>query len=474
MTRTLATQLILATLVLVVVAAGLRRGSWNRKDDDLALAGGGSLGLSATSRDALSRTIEQMEARRQRNPQDRAATLLLCDALMRQSRATGQPALVYRALFYLEPAVASNPEDYELRRMLATLYGSVHRFGDALREANRCREQRPSDPWNYGVIGDAHVELGEYQQAFTAIQQMVELKPSAAAYSRVSYALELQGRLEWAVQAMQLAVDATPAPDTESSAWFHAHLGDLLLQLNRLPEARLAFAWAERVFPRHPLVRAAIARLKEAEGDDDGALAMNREVFDRTGLPDIAAAIGDILARHQNLKEAERWYGVAEDAWRRGGQSERDHLAAFLAEHDRHLDEAVMLATERLSASRTIWSYDAFAWACYKSGRLSDAGRAAAEALRTGTRNAGILYHAASISLAAGDRAGAQRLLNLLPASAAQPRRIASAIETLQAEVELEHPPHRLPSRALKSSNQLKTRLMCVSGAAGVAVAGEY
>ena len=49
------------------------------------------------------------------------------------------------------------------------------------------------DPVNYGVIGDAHLELGEYDEAFDAFDRMMELRPSAAAYARVAYARELQG-----------------------------------------------------------------------------------------------------------------------------------------------------------------------------------------------------------------------------------------------------------------------------------------
>lgn len=431
----LVNNLILATAATVVVAGGAYRGRWHAADDDSALARPAAIGMTATSRDALARTIERMEGRRARDPQDREATLLLSDALMRQARATGRPALVERALFFLEPAASSRQDDYERHRMLATLYASAHRFREALREAERCRGLRPDDPWNYGVIGDAHLELGEYAEAFAVIQQMVELKPSAASYSRVSYALELQGQMEPAVQAMQLAVDATSPADAESTAWFRTHLGDLLLQQGKLAEARLSYAWAERAFPRHPLLRTAVARLKEAEGDDDGALEMYREVHGATGAPDAAAAIGDILERRGNREEAEHWYAVAEETWRRGGLAERDHLALFLAEHDRHIDEAVTLATSRVATSPTIWSYDALAWASYKAGRLADAERAAAQALRTGTRHAGLLYHTAAIRLASGDRGGARRLIDRIPATAARPR-LVPAIDVLRAQVD--------------------------------------
>jgi hypothetical protein len=92
---------------------------------------------------------------------------------------------------------------------------------------------------------------------------MLDVKPTSAAYARASYALELQGKLPDAVEAMTLAVDAANPRDPESIAWFRAQLGNLYVKAGRLPEARLEYAWAERVFPGHPFAREGIARLPE-------------------------------------------------------------------------------------------------------------------------------------------------------------------------------------------------------------------
>jgi hypothetical protein len=45
----------------------------------------------------------------------------------------------------------------------------------------------------HGVMGDALVELGRYDEAFVQIQRMVDLRPDLSSYARVSYARELQG-----------------------------------------------------------------------------------------------------------------------------------------------------------------------------------------------------------------------------------------------------------------------------------------
>ena len=38
---------------------------------------------------------------------------------------------------------------------------------------------RPDDVWNDGVIGDAAIELGRYDEAFAAFDRMASLKPTA-------------------------------------------------------------------------------------------------------------------------------------------------------------------------------------------------------------------------------------------------------------------------------------------------------
>jgi len=59
---------------------------------------------------------------------------------------------------------------------------------------------------------------------------------------------------------------------------------------------------------------------------------------------------------------------------------------------------------------------DTLAWSYFKAGRLTDARRASDEALRLGTRDARLLYHAAEIVAASGDRKAAKLLLDRIPA----------------------------------------------------------
>lgn len=130
--------------------------------------------------------------------------------------------------------------------MLGAVYLAQHRFREAIDVAAKNRDARPNDPVNYGVIGDGRLELGDYEEAFDAIDRMMALRPGAASYARVAYARELQGDLTGALQAMKLATDATSTQDVEGLAWTHAQLGEVYLQLGQARAAKQEFSIASR------------------------------------------------------------------------------------------------------------------------------------------------------------------------------------------------------------------------------------
>src|SRR4249919_581048 len=192
---------IVAALVALIVRA-------NRQEGRFAREGARPVDSSAAvtlSRDGLERAIERQRTALRQNPVNARAAVGLADALLRQARVSGNAGLALEAERALKQALHDEPLEYEPRRMLGAVFLSQHRFREAILEAERARDQRPTDDWNYGVMGDGHLELGEYDQAFKAFQRMMNLRPTAGAYARAAYALELQGKLEASLRAMQLS-----------------------------------------------------------------------------------------------------------------------------------------------------------------------------------------------------------------------------------------------------------------------------
>ena len=340
-----------------------------------------------------------MEARLATAPGNAAAAVRLADALLRQARVLGNAGLAVRAERVLLLSLASDPDRYDARRMLAAALLSQHRFRAAIREAERCLQIKPNDAWPYGVMGDGHLELGEYDAAFAAFDRMAAQRPDAASYARVSYARELRGDLNGAVRLMHMAVEATSPNDPESLAWHRVQLGGLALARGRLDAAGREYAHAAQIFPEHPMAVEGLARVALARRRPTQALALIESILASAPTPDRLAFSAELLRALNRTTDATRREALAEAAWR-ADAPEPAKLALFLADRGRNLDEAVRLAESAARDRRDIFTADALAWTYYRAGRLDEAEAASARAVRTGSRDAGIRAHAASITRA--------------------------------------------------------------------------
>ena len=228
MTRSGASNLV-AVVIIAAAAAMVTYANWRdaRRSREVYTSPPpiGAPGAPTTSREDLERRIKDMEARLSKTPDDTGAAVILADALLRHVRVTGNVGLALRAEQALKRALNQDSTNYEANRMLGALYLAQHRFREAIKVGEKNRDARPYDPVNYGVIGDGHLELGDYEEAFAAFDRMMTLRPSAAAYARVAYARELQGDLTGALESMKLAAEATNPGDPEALAWAHSQVG---------------------------------------------------------------------------------------------------------------------------------------------------------------------------------------------------------------------------------------------------------
>jgi tetratricopeptide (TPR) repeat protein len=117
-----------------------------------------------------------------------------------------------------------------------------------------------------------------------------------------------------------------------------------------------------------------------------------------------------VLERLGRHAEADGQYALAEAGWREDAP-EPKNLARFLADRGVKVEEAVSIARQAAAERQDIFTEDALAWTCLKTGRLDEAAQASDLALRTGSRDRLLLYHAAAISHARGDDDAARALV---------------------------------------------------------------
>jgi len=354
----------------------------------------------------------------------------LAAAYTQKARETGDFGYYARVEAALKRSFEVVPDNHDATKMQAYLLLAYHRFSEALPVARRAVEQKPKDYEAYGAVVDALVELGRYDEAKVAVQAMLDVRPYTASYARASYLRSLYGDTEGAIEAMRLAVQSANPGDPESVAWCRVHLGDELMNAGKRAEAEREYDHALFLFPDYHLALAAKARARLAANDTEGAVEFYKRAQARVPAPETAIALGDIYTKSGRAEDAKKQFELVEFVERTGasGGTYSRHLALFWADHDMKLDEALAVARRERETRADIYTSDVLAWCLYKKGQYAEAKTAIDEALRLGTRDAAINYHAGMIYRALGEPRAAARHLQLA-------LKLNPSFDVLQADV---------------------------------------
>jgi tetratricopeptide (TPR) repeat protein len=403
---------VLAALALLLVIAP----ACGRGDD----ADGGDVPFVAVdenSRSATDRAIARAQAVLREDPDDPNARLDLAQAFLQKVRETGDPTLYTKADELLGSVAEDAPENPRVLVSQGTLALARHQFEEALDHGQRALEAAPGNEAALGVIVDANNELGRYDAALDATQQMVDARPSLASLSRASYARELRGDLDGAIDAMSQAVTAGRSTGGgENLAFVQVQLGHLLVTRGDLAEAERTYAAAEEAFPGFPAAKAGRARLLVVRQEYAEAAELLREVLDVLPLPEYAIARGDALLAAGADAEAEEAYALVEVLNRLQSDNGVDtdlELALFEADHEPGPD-AVERAERAVEHRPSIFAHDALAWNRHQDDQPEEAARSMRRALATGSRDPMLRYHAAAIADAVRDRAAAVEHLGVV------------------------------------------------------------
>src|SRR6266545_3187381 len=144
-------------------------------------------------------------------PDDARSYTLLGLAYQQRARETGNPAYYTKSAGALHRARALDPADATTTSALGSLALAQHRFGQALALGRQAVEAAPYTSRNYGVLGDALVELGRYREAFSAFDRMSSLSTRPAASPS-----QAPGRRRSSGSSPGRTVASTPRSDTSA------------------------------------------------------------------------------------------------------------------------------------------------------------------------------------------------------------------------------------------------------------------
>jgi tetratricopeptide (TPR) repeat protein len=235
--------------------------------------------------------VNDLKIKINNDPNDLKPRLQLVTIYLSEARITGEHPYYYPAILtMLDGILALDPNNFEATTFKASVLMSQHQFAAARALAEKARAINPNNAYIYGVLVDANVELGEYEEAVKLSDKMQQLKPSLESYARVSYLREIYGSYPSAIAAMKLAVEAG-VPGSEPYCWSKHILGQLYETTGNLAEAERHYAGIVYTRPSYAPALAGQARVLAAKKQYPQALA----------LLDKAAAIMPEFSFHEEM-----------------------------------------------------------------------------------------------------------------------------------------------------------------------------
>lgn len=381
---------------------------------------------------AAEQAIRFLEERIQRDPEDFIAHNKLASYYLQRVRETGDLTYLNLASRTSRASLSTMPVEKNSAGLaaLAQVEFSSHEFASSRDHARQLTELEPDKSYPQQILGDALLELGEYEAAKGAFWQMEHLSgvhglSRVATEQRLARLAELHGDTSSALKHMHNATAlalAMPIPPRETVAWCRWQLGELAFSIGDYAAAEQHYRDALTTFPDYYRALASLGRVRAARGDLRGGIEQYERAIRLLPDPSFVAGLGDLYMLTGREKDAAAQYALVEAIARlsvASGSLYNRQQALFHADHDIKPKEAYANALKEYAIRKDIYGADAVAWTALKARKLPEAQAAMNEALRLGTQDAKLFYHAGMIAQAAGDKASARdylkRALTLSP-----------------------------------------------------------
>ncbi|HSB12752.1 MAG TPA: tetratricopeptide repeat protein [Blastocatellia bacterium] len=380
---------------------------------------------SASDPSMEEQTTRFLEHKIKRDPEDFIALNKLATIYLQRVRETGDLNYLSLAARAAGASLTTLPPEQNIGGLVALTqveYAS-HEFITARDHALRLTELEPNKSYSFQMLGDALLELGEYDKAEAAFRRMEELGgiqglTRVAVEQRTARLGALHGDTEVAQRSLTNALNiamSLPVPPRETVSWCRWQLGETAFGIGDYQTAERCYRDALVTFPDYFRALASLGRVRAAQGDLPGAIESYERATSIVPDPAFVAALGDLYKLAGRDKEAAAEYALVEQIAHLNdvnGSLYNRQQALFCADHDIKTEEAYENALKEYAGRRDIYGADALAWTALKTGRVAEAQTAITEALRLGTRDARLFYHAGMIARAAGNSSGARNYLN--------------------------------------------------------------
>ena len=393
---------------------------------------------------AREQRIAFFEARAATDPIDFLSLNNLAAEYLQRARETGDVADYARAEQAASRSVDILPVDnYAGLTLLASVRLVQHDFAAVEDLAQRALPLKPLGASAYGLLGDAQIGLGRYDEAFENYDKMRGIDAGLPALSRLANHAFITGDRFDSIDLWKQSIAKSQGLPVENRAWAHVQLGVTYFAFGDYGAAAKEHERALTLFPDYVHALAGLAQTRAAQERYDEAIDLYTRAVSKLPQPQYVAALGDTYAAAGRNAEAQQQYALVEAIaalYRANGVNTDLQIAMFYADHERNVAGALTMAQAAYETGPGVYAADALAWALFKNDRYAEAAAMSDIALAQGTPEASFLYHAALIRLANGDEAGTRNYLrqaldlnpNFSPLHAETAREFLAGLEAKQ------------------------------------------
>lgn len=228
---------------------------------------------------------------------------------MSEARITGEHPYYYPAILkILDGVLALDAKNFEAHVYKASVKLSQHHFGEAKEIAEKAKAINPDNAYIYGVLVDANVELGNYEEAVKMSDKMQALKPSLESYSRASYLREIYGDYPGAIEAMKMAVQAG-LPGSEPFCWSKKTLAQLYEKTGNWVGAEQQYEDILAIRPSYAFALEGLARVEKNKKNYPRALELLNQASAIMPEFSFQEEMADIYAMQGDTQKSKEKYG---------------------------------------------------------------------------------------------------------------------------------------------------------------------
>jgi tetratricopeptide (TPR) repeat protein len=361
------------------------------------------------------RSMAQARKLIEKNPKDFEAYNALALALSRRARETSDVKFYTEAEETLQKSFEVSPDNFDGQRIHVWLLLGKHEFAAALEAAKELNQKMPDDVMLYGFLTDANVELGNYKDAETAAQWMLDLKPgNTPGLTRAAYLRELFGDIEGSLELMNMAYQSTPPGEVEDGAWIVTQMAHLNLAIGKIDEAEKLSQQALTMFPGYHYALGNLAKVRIQQKRYDEAVELLKRRYQAAphaeNLFELAQAL-QLAGRTDGASKAFVEFEEKSLLESNRGDNSNHELIFYYADNAKQPEKALEVARREFARRHDVFTLDSYAWALYGNRQYIEARWQIESALAVGIRDAKLFRHAGEIALKSGDPVAAERYL---------------------------------------------------------------